>query len=183
LHLNSVDCGISSCSVTAKTNTESLNSKKSNIVIFNPIKKNEDNFKQAEPPKEIDKQLDIIFETSKKSMVFIPPVIKPFTKNVTKDFIQLLDNKDFRTEMNNLLTKERTKPGNANKDVIQLTKDEKVFNEVFNCIKTNAKKANYNDLYNVLGIKVFGKEIVRDTFAGYIKEGKHAFLLYGEKHK
>lgn len=92
-------------------------------------------------PKEIDKQVDAVYKLGMYVLDNdIPAILKPFTKGIKRDAAELLEKKELKEQISIIFEKARLKPENADKDIIQLLKDDDAFEEIYDALKTNSKE-------------------------------------------
>ena len=145
------------------------------ISLVNKKAKIGDTLKKKPIPEEIDKQLDIVFKTGVADLKNMPFWLKAIGGNkAAKAFVKIIENKDFRTNMNEIFKNARTKNG-SNKDVIELMKEPEVLDKVFDCLKSHSEKGTL--LHWILN-----REIVKEKFSKNVKNNQHRYLLYGEQH-
>ena len=125
-------------------------------------------------PKDIDKQLQVIYKTGIADLQNMPFWLKALGgKKAIKDFTKIVENKDFKKKMDEIFQSARDKKNNQNADVIELVRDKDVLDKVFDCLKTHSEKGT---LVNAL----LGLKIVKEKFSENVKNNQHRYLLYGE---
>lgn len=94
----------------------------------------------AEPPKNIDKQLDNVFKNAKDKLSNIPfPFSLMGADKIKKDSYKIIDNPDFRSGLNNILESAANEPGNSNKNVIELVRNKDTYKKVLDYIKKSSE--------------------------------------------
>lgn len=127
--------------------------------------------KKSEVPKEIDKQVEIFYGNADKAIDDMPFWVKPFIKEVRKECYELVKNQKLKSDTTAIFEKARTIDGNQDKDILELMHDNNVFEEIYQCIKSNC-----NDLNTIS--ELMKLTFVKDSFKGYVKSGKYDYLLY-----
>lgn len=127
---------------------------------------------KSEVPKEIDKQVGIIFDNAKNMSDDMPFFLKPFKKESE----MLLENQKMKEEVITVLQKAREIPGNEGKDVIELLKNKPVFDEVYSSLQANS--AELKNISSLLNLK-----FVKNILYQYIETERYKYLLYGKESK
>lgn len=161
--------------IAGKTNIIGYSDKNDNSIFkpdINPANRYLISAEKPEVPKEIDKQVDIIFDNAKLMTDDMPFFLIPFKKESEK----LLENQKMRKEISSVLQKAREIPGCENKDVIELLKDKSVFNQVYLSLQANStEQKNVSALLNL--------KFVKNTLYNYIETERYKYLLYGKECK
>lgn len=131
---------------------------------------------RPEVPKEIDKQVEIFYGNADKAIEDMPFWVKPFIDEVRKECYELMENQKLKSDTTAIFEKARMIEGNQDKDIIELMHDNKVFDEIYECIQSNCQEQE--TISNLMSLK-----FVKDSFKGYVKVGKYNYLLYGKDCK
>ena len=108
---------------------------------FASYPQNPDNTKEL--PKDRDKQLDNVFKNAKDKLGNIPfPYSLLGGDKIKKDSYKIIDNPNFRSGLNNILESAAEKPGNANKNIIELARDKDTYKQVLDYIKKSSEDSS-----------------------------------------
>lgn len=125
-------------------------------------------------PKEINKQLEIVFKNSLLEMEDMAKWLKAIGGDKVKnDVRKMFSDQKFCQELINIFNNARKVEGNQNKNVADLVKDHAVLEQVFECFKENAPKKS-------LLSTILSMSIIKSQFGKMVDKNKHYVLLYGE---
>lgn len=127
-------------------------------------------------PKEIDEQRKIMFENIKQKIDKLPKGFLWLVNDIKKGGLKVLDEPEFQDNIDEIFKTARKQQGNEEKNVIDLLKSDTVFNEIYDCMKSNTDTKNYKFVNDILKNN-FIKIVVKNS----INKGELDFLLYGEK--
>lgn len=169
-------CGAISSSTSQQERNSAVNKLSTTVVIPMVQQRSEgektDAATQKKLPKEVDKQLEIMYKNGEIELENISLWLRVLGGGKARnEFIKVIKTPKFRQDMITLFEQARNSQKKPDADVCELMKDKETFEKMYSTLKDESKE--FSLLHTLLGTR-----IVKSKFYKSIQQDGHKDLLY-----